>query len=189
MCSSFSCRSIIHDLEKDTLVWRWKMEIRSTLRRVTWPEKRLKEKEKGGRGGMKGENGTNKRKREREKAEFTGCQTFPYHVRNQEKPGVFVRFAYFFSFFFFFNDASRKQTATTAPFQLVNRLFFHDGGAEKPSNDHVKRKQLPCARASRRIMRIISRENSLISPRRRERIGGWCNWKRWRDPFNLASIL
>lgn len=42
------------------------MEIRSTLRRVTWPEKRLKEKEKGGRGGMKGENGTNKRKRERE---------------------------------------------------------------------------------------------------------------------------
>lgn len=43
------------------------MEIRSTLRRVTWPEKRLKEKEKGGRGGMKGENGTSKRKRERER--------------------------------------------------------------------------------------------------------------------------
>lgn len=78
------------------------MEIRSTLRRVTWPEKRLKEKEKGGRGGMKGENGTNKRKREREKAGFTGCQTFPYHVRNQEKPGVFVRFAYFFFFLFLF---------------------------------------------------------------------------------------
>lgn len=155
------------------------MEIRSTLRRLTWPEKRLKEKEKGGRGGMKEENETNKR--EREKPGFTGCQTFPYHARNQEKLGVFARFAYFFFFLFLFhNDASRKQTATTAPFQLVNRLFFHDGGAEKPSNDHVKTQTiLSCARAPRRIMRIISRENrgnSLISLR--ERIGGWCNWKR-----------
>lgn len=42
------------------------MEIRSTLRRLTWPEKRLKEKEKGGRGGMKEENETNKRERKRE---------------------------------------------------------------------------------------------------------------------------
>lgn len=42
------------------------MEIRSTLRRVTWPEKRLKEKEKGGRGGKKGENETNMRERERD---------------------------------------------------------------------------------------------------------------------------
>lgn len=116
---------------------------------------------------MKGENGTSKRERERNQ-DSPGCQTFPYHVRNREKPGVFVRFAYFFSPSFSFSNASRKQTATTAPFQPVNRLFFHDGGAEKPSNDHVKRKQLSCARASRRIMRIISRENSLISLRRNE---------------------
>lgn len=155
------------------------MEIRSTLRRVTWPEKRLKEKEKGGRGGMKGENGTSKRKRERErKQDSPVAKRFLTTFGTKKNRASSFDLHIFFSFFFFFNDASRKQTATTAPFQLVNRLFFHDGGAEKPSNDYVKRKQLPCARASRRIMRIISRENSLISPRRRERIGGWCNWKR-----------
>lgn len=55
---------------------------------------------------MKGENGTSKRERERNQ-DSPGCQTFPYHVRNREKPGVFVRFAYFFSPSFSFSTMRR----------------------------------------------------------------------------------
>lgn len=141
------------------------MEIRSTLRRVTWPEKRLKEKrERRKRRNERRE--WNEQEREREKPGFTRLPNVSLPRSEPRKTGRLRSICiFFFPFFFFFDNASRKQTATTAPFQPVNRLFFHDGGAEKPSNDHVKRKQLSCARASRRIMRIISRENSLIRRR------------------------
>lgn len=113
------------------------------------------------------------REGEREKPGFTGCQTFPYHARNQEKPGVFARFAYFFFLSFSFSQRCVAQTnGHHGSIPTREPLVFPR--AEKSSNDHVKTQTiLSCARAPRRIMRIITRENrgnSLISLR--ERIGG-----------------